>query len=188
MTTKQVLRICAALTLVASTALTTTACARRSVDNAVEFKAELKPTRGFAARGIVRFRKQSDHVLVTAELRGLEPGKHGFHIHEFGACNWDASSAGGHFNPAGAAHGGPAAGTGARHAGDLGNVEAGADGTAHYERKDTVLAMTGENTILRRAVIIHEGSDDLMTQPTGGAGARVACGVIDFERGDPARR
>ena len=85
---------------------------------------------------------------------------------------------GGHFAPERGAHGAPDAARGDRHAGDLGNLEADADGTASYERLDSMLQMTGEKSILRRAVIVHAKPDDLKSQPTGAAGARVACGVI----------
>jgi Cu-Zn family superoxide dismutase len=116
-------------------------------------------------------------VKVVAEVTGLTPGDHGFHIHEFGDCgDAEAKNAGGHFNPGGHDHGGPDAE--ARHKGDLGNMTADATGKAHYERVDKHLKLGGENTIIGRSVIVHEKMDDLKTQPTGNAGARVACGVI----------
>jgi Cu-Zn family superoxide dismutase len=73
-------------------------------------------------------------------------------------------------------HGGPDADQ--RHAGDLGNLEADAGGVANYDRIDSGIQLTGENSILGRAVIVHASEDDLTTQPTGAAGARLACGVI----------
>ena len=110
---------------------------------------------------------------------GLEPGKHGMHVHEFGetSCG-DGTCTGGHFNPFGVDHGGPDAEV--RHVGDLGNVEAGEDGTASYSRTDTVieLDMSSKACIIGRAIILHAGEDDLTSQPTGAAGARLAAGVI----------
>ena len=86
--------------------------------------------------------------------------------------------AGGHFDPFNKAHGGPD--DDPRHVGDLGNIVAGADGKAHYERVDRIVSMNGPNSVIGRAVIVHAGEDELKSQPTGAAGARVACGVIGF--------
>jgi Cu-Zn family superoxide dismutase len=116
-------------------------------------------------------------VRVVADLDGLSPGKHGFHIHTYGDCtSADGTSAGGHFAPHGRPHGAPT--DTERHVGDLGNVVADADGHAHYDRVDPIIALHGENSIIGRGVILHAGEDDLTSQPTGAAGARVACGVI----------
>ena len=124
----------------------------------------------------VTFTKVGDTVQVVADITGLTPGKHGFHIHEFGDCSAaDASSAGGHFNPMKKPHGAPDAAE--RHAGDLGNLEADSTGKAHLELKDIMLKLSGENCIMGRGVIVHEKVDD-WSQPTGNAGGRVACGVI----------
>jgi Cu-Zn family superoxide dismutase len=141
--------------------------------------AELKPTEGNNATGTVTFTSVDGGVQIVADLEGLEPGKHGFHIHESGDCSApDAESAGGHFNPDGSPHGAPDNPASQRHVGDLGNVEADADGKAHYESTDQVISMEGENSIVGKAVIVHARSDDLQTQPTGVAGPRLACGVI----------
>ncbi len=117
-------------------------------------------------------------MVVVAKVTGLTPGAHGFHVHEKGNCTAaDGSSAGGHFNPAGAPHGGP--GHSPRHAGDLGNLEADANGVANYKAEVTGISLgTGDDSIIGRAVIVHEKADDLTTQPTGGSGARLACGLI----------
>jgi len=118
-------------------------------------------------------------TLIAATVVGLEPGSHGFHIHETGDCSAsDGTSAGGHYNPLDTAHGPPDAEASARHVGDLGNIVARGDGSAAYERLDAVVALAGEHTVIGRAVIIHEGEDDLSSQPTGAAGKRLACGVI----------
>ncbi len=139
--------------------------------------AVLHPTQGSEVSGSVTFGESGGSVKVVADISGLTPGKHGFHIHEFGDCSdAKAASAGGHFNPGKHNHGAPDASD--RHEGDLGNIEADASGKAHLELTDKALKLTGSNGILGRAVIVHEKADDLKTQPTGDAGGRLACGVI----------
>jgi Cu-Zn family superoxide dismutase len=139
--------------------------------------AVLHPASGSQVMGTVTFTKMDDGVQMVADVTGLTPGKHGFHIHEFGDCSTpDATSAGGHFNPTHKPHGAPDAAE--RHVGDLGNLEADASGKAHLEWKDKVLKFTGENSILGHALIVHEKEDDLKSQPVGNAGGRLACGVI----------
>ena len=138
--------------------------------------AVLHSASGSQVTGTVTFTKMGDTVQVVADITGLKPGKHGFHIHEFGDCSAaDASSAGSHFNPTKMPHGAPDAAE--RHAGDLGNLEADSTGKAHLELKDNMLKLSGENSILGRGAIVHEKVDD-WSQPTGNAGGRVACGVI----------
>ena len=138
--------------------------------------AVLHPASGSQVMGTVTFTKTGDSVQVVADITGLTPGKHGFHIHEFGDCSAaDASSAGGHFNPMKKPHGAPDAAE--RHAGDLGNLEADSTGKAHLELKDNMLKLSGENSILGRGLIVHEKVDD-WSQPVGNAGSRQACGVI----------
>jgi superoxide dismutase, Cu-Zn family len=138
--------------------------------------ADLAPTQGNTAKGEVRFYKVEGGVRVFAKLEGLTPGKHGFHVHEKGDCSApDAASAGGHFNPGNAPHGAPTADRTARHAGDLGNLEAGPDGKARYDRVDTVLVY---DQLTGLSVLVHAGEDDFTSQPAGNSGARVACGVI----------
>jgi Cu-Zn family superoxide dismutase len=139
--------------------------------------AVLHPTAGNNVTGLVTFTKSGYEVKVVADVTGLTPGKHGFHIHEFGDCSSsDGNSAGGHFNPTHKQHGAPDASD--RHAGDLGNIEADASGKAHLEWSDTVMKLSGADSIVGHAVIVHEKVDDLKTQPTGNAGGRLACGVI----------
>jgi Cu-Zn family superoxide dismutase len=131
---------------------------------------------GSQVMGTVTFTQVGDTVSVVADITGLTPGKHAFHIHEFGDCSAaDASSAGSHFNPMKKPHGAPD--NPERHAGDLGNLEADSTGKAHLELKDSMLKLSGENSILGRGVIVHEKVDD-WSQPTGNAGGRQACGVI----------
>lgn len=139
--------------------------------------AVLHPTKGNTASGVVRFTKTGAGVKVVGHFEGLSPGLHAFHIHEFGDCSAaDGTSAGSHYNPAGMPHGGPDAER--RHVGDLGNITAGENGVADYERVDAHLAFDGPHSIIGRSLIVHEKADDFTTQPTGAAGGRVACGVI----------
>lgn len=141
--------------------------------------AVLAPTQGSKVAGTIRFRKAGDGVRVSGEVRGLEPNaKVGFHIHEFGDCSApDGTSAGGHFAPEGNPHGAPTAPQ--HHAGDLGNLEADATGTAKVELNAARLGIaTGDAQILGRGLIVHAQADDFTTQPTGNAGGRAACGVI----------
>lgn len=139
--------------------------------------AVLHPTEGNEAGGVVTFTRTETGVEVVAEVEGLTPGEHGFHIHEFGDCSApDGTSAGGHFNPHGTEHGAPSGSQ--RHVGDFGNISAGEAGIATYDRVDSLITFSGENSIIGRGVIVHAEEDDLVSQPTGAAGARVACGVI----------
>jgi Cu-Zn family superoxide dismutase len=143
--------------------------------------AVLYPTQDSKAHGIVMFTKVENGIRIQATVRGLTPGKHGFHVHEYGDCSaTNAMSAGGHFVGQGPKHGGPEAGE--RHAGDFGNIEAGPDGVGRYDRVDTMIAFEGLNNILGRGLIVHEKEDDLTTQPTGAAGGRVACGVVGLAK------
>jgi superoxide dismutase, Cu-Zn family len=145
--------------------------------------AVLHPTEGNEARGAVHFVSSRHGIRVTASVEGLSPGLHGFHVHEYGDCSApDGSSAGGHFNPEDMPHGAPNARE--RHVGDLGNLSADEMGVAHVDGTDTLLAFTGPRSILGRAVIVHAEADDLLSQPTGEAGGRVACGVIGIAQGD----
>ncbi|HUD70869.1 MAG TPA: superoxide dismutase family protein [Dongiaceae bacterium] len=138
--------------------------------------ATVAPTQGSTVAGTVTFTAGKSGVHVVADLTGLTPGEHGFHIHEKGDCSApDGTSAGGHFNPAGHPHGAPGA---EHHAGDLGNITAGTDGKAHLEADFPSMSMAGADSVVGRAVIVHAGVDDLKTQPTGNAGGRLACGVI----------
>lgn len=137
----------------------------------------LHSTEGNNVTGIVTFTQTDEGIKVIADVEGLTTGKHGFHIHEFGDCSdKDGKTAGGHFNPEGKNHGAPDAME--RHVGDLGNLVADKNGNAHYETVNNLLAFTGPHSIIGRGIIVHAGEDDLVSQPTGNAGWRVACGVI----------
>ncbi|PIW69672.1 MAG: superoxide dismutase family protein [Ignavibacteriales bacterium CG12_big_fil_rev_8_21_14_0_65_30_8] len=141
----------------------------------------INSTKGHKAHGLIIFSKVENGIKVVANIQGLKPGKHGFHIHEYGDCSAvDGKSAGGHFNPDNVNHGGPM--DKIRHAGDLGNIVADVNGNAKLEFTAPTLTFWGQHSIIGRAVIIHEGEDDLHTQPTGAAGSRAGCGVIGIAK------
>jgi Cu-Zn family superoxide dismutase len=145
-------------------------------------RAELNPASGSNVRGTVDFFETSGGVRVVAKVSGLTPGQHGFHIHEKGDCSApDASTAGGHFNPTGAKHGGP--NDAERHAGDFGNLTADASGNARLELMSSAISFNGANSIIGKGVIVHANPDDLKSQTPspGNAGPRVACGNIQLQ-------
>lgn len=133
------------------------------------------------ASGWVTFTQTDAGVDIEAHIEGLSPGLHGFHVHATGDCSSeDFKSTGGHFNPTEVPHGAPS--DTEHHAGDLGNVEVGEDGSAHLIASSTMLTLDdGPNSVIGRGVIVHEKADDLESQPTGAAGSRVACGVVALE-------
>ena len=137
----------------------------------------LTPTEGNNVKGIVTFTQTDAGILIEANVEGLSEGEHGFHVHEFGdVSKSDGTSTGGHFNPEDKEHAGPE--DAVRHAGDFGNLIADENGNAHYERVDSLISFEGVNNIIGRAIIVHVDADDLVSQPTGDAGGRVAHGVI----------
>ncbi len=125
-----------------------------------------------------------DGVHLTGEIGGLAPNStHAIHIHEKGDCSAaDASSAGGHFNPAGAPHG--KVGGSAHHGGDMDNIVADAEGVAKVNVHASGVTLGGgaANDVAGKAVIVHAAPDDYRTQPTGNAGGRIACGIITVTR------
>lgn len=143
-------------------------------------------------KGIVHFEQAGgmnegkDAVRITGQITGLSPGKHGFHVHEFGDLSNGCISAGDHFNPEKKTHGDKD--DAIRHVGDLGNVEADESGKVVLDITDNVLSLTGEKSILGRCVIVHEKRDDLGrgntpdSKKSGSAGSRLACGVIGLQQ------
>lgn len=142
-------------------------------------QALLKAPKGSKIKGLIHFSEENGKMKIEAMVQGLKTGPHGFHIHETGDCSAaDFASAGGHFNPTHAEHG--SIDSTKRHAGDLGNLIA--DKKKKAQMTLTVEGLTlkaGPHNILGKAVIIHEDSDDLQSQPAGKAGKRIACGVIE---------
>lgn len=141
--------------------------------------ATLEPRSGSNVRGTVTFTQVGDLVRVSGTVTGHSKGPKGFHIHDKGDCSApDATSAGGHFNPAKSKHGGPYSDV--KHGGDLGNLNFGADGAAKFSFVVGDISVSGSKPdgIIGRAVVVHAAADDLKTDPTGNSGGRVACGVI----------
>jgi superoxide dismutase, Cu-Zn family len=132
-------------------------------------------------KGTITFTPEGNGVRVVAHLEGVDQdGQHGFHVHETGDCTHGEgdkhfTTAGGHFNPANTEHACPP--TEPRHAGDLGNIPV-TGGTGHLESTSNLLSLSGPNSAVGKAIILHAKADDCQTQPTGDAGDRLACGVI----------
>ena len=134
---------------------------------------------GSQVSGRATFVAKDGKVTMSIKVLGLEPGTHAFHLHEKGDCSApDASSAGGHWNPSAENHG--KWGTHPFHHGDMGNLEAGPDGTATATISTDLWTVGGPpgTDVLGKALIIHAKADDFTTQPTGNAGGRIGCGVI----------
>ena len=166
--------------LLASIAMVSLAgCQSTATATGPQAAAALQARSGSNVAGNVSFQQAGDQVLVTAKVSGLKPNaEHGFHVHEKGDCSAaDATSAGGHFNPDGQAHGHHAQGT--RHAGDLPNLVADAKGEASVSFKTSGIRVDGgKYGVISRAVVVHANPDDYKSQPAGNAGGRIACGVI----------
>lgn len=154
--------------------------ASATVSTVQQASVNLAAASGSLVSGSLQLRPMGDGVHLTGEIGGLAANStHAIHIHEKGDCSAvDASSAGGHFNPAGAPHG--KVGAGAHHAGDMNNIVANADGVATVDvhASGVVLGGPASNDAIGRAVVVHAQADDYASQPAGNAGARVACGVI----------
>lgn len=144
--------------------------------------ATLTAAAGSSLQGGFTFVNQGSGISIRGEITGLEPrSEHGFHIHEVGECTLpNFESAGAHFNPTKADHGNPESDT--RHLGDLPNAKADENGRALIDMNIqgvTLMDKDGAPTeILGKAIVVHAGKDDFKTQPSGGSGDRIACGVI----------
>jgi len=173
-------RSAAALTLCALIGMGYTAFAQHAEEAKApaitKAEATMIPTKDSKVQGRITFTEHEGKVKVSAVITGLTPGKHGFHIHEFGTWSEDGMSSGGHFNPTGHPHADVTASP--RHIGDLGNITADEDGKAVLEIEDSHLKFHGPTSIIGRGVVVHEKADDLTTQPSGNAGGRLAVGVI----------
>ena len=166
------------LVLVSISILVLAACATSKGPSAA---ATLSPISGSTAEGTVKFNQLKDgSVQVVVDLTGVPPGVHGFHVHDKGDCGDNGNAAGGHFNPSSAPHGAP--NMASHHAGDFGNVTA--DDQGVVKTTFTTYSVTvepGEKSAIGHAVILHANPDDLTTQPTGNAGGRIACGVVQMQ-------
>ena len=152
---------------------------RAAAGDEASAKAKIESKSGSKATGKVVFTElPSGGVKIEVWIENATPGTHGIHLHEKGDCSApDASSAGGHFNPAGNPHAGPS--DAKHHNGDWGNIQVGADGKGHLElTSDMLTVKPGPNSVVGKAVVFHEKPDDLKSQPTGDAGGRYGCGVV----------
>ncbi|MEK6243300.1 MAG: superoxide dismutase family protein [Pseudomonadota bacterium] len=168
---KPIFAVVAAVTLFA-------ACATTPVEP-LRATAQLQATKGSKTFGEATFDEVGGKIHVVVYVQGLKPGQeHGLHIHEVGDCgSGDGMSTKGHFNPFGKPH--AHSGTLERHAGDLPALKAGKDGRAKVDvMLDVITVAPGLASIVGRGLIVHADPDDYRTQPTGNAGARIACGVI----------
>ena len=147
------------------------ACKYRKSKNAVGL---IFPVNNSKVKGWVQFTNTEDKkVLIKAEVSGLKPDqKHGFHIHQYGDCRDNGKNVGNHFNPYKAKHGAPRHKE--KHLGDLGNLKSNKKGIAFYQEtmEMRVKKLSG------RSIVVHAGTDDLKSQPSGNSGAYIGCGVI----------
>jgi superoxide dismutase, Cu-Zn family len=142
-------------------------------------RADVRPIADCDVNGTIEFSRRLDSIVIDVMLTGLEPGPHGFHVHEHGDCGGaEASAAGDHYSPLESLHGAPRDGARERHAGDLGNVVADASGSVDTTLEDSLLQIDYEYGVAGRAIVVHAGADDLESQPSGNSGPPVACGVI----------
>jgi len=134
-----------------------------------------------SATGSVYFTEQNGEVTMEAEIVGLSPGSHAIHLHEKSDCSSaDGKSTGGHWNPTFASHGEWGAEAG-YHKGDIGNFEASEEGVGRVSfTTDEWCIGCGDETkdIVGKAVVVHQGVDDFVSQPSGAAGARISCGGV----------
>jgi superoxide dismutase, Cu-Zn family len=164
--------------VIAFTAASLLGC-QSTPEDAPRATAALKPLGGSKVIGEVTFDQVGNRVRVVAYVQGLKPGQeHGFHIHEVGDCSDpQGMHTKGHFNPFGKPHGHFSSPE--RHAGDLPALKAGKDGRAKVDVELDIITVTpGPASIVGRGLIVHADPDDYKTQPTGNAGARIACAVI----------
>ena len=143
---------------------------------------EAEPKNDSKVSGTIMFSEMDEVVVMKAEFSGLTPGLHAIHLHEVADCSSaDGKSTGGHWNPTFKPHGAWGSETG-YHKGDIGNFEADQKGEAiiTFETDQWCIGCDDETkNIIGKAVIVHQGQDDLVSQPSGAAGARVSCaGVI----------
>jgi Cu-Zn family superoxide dismutase len=137
--------------------------------------------------GVIYLEETEDNkTRIYGSIKGLNPGLHGFHIHEAGDLSKGCDSACAHYNPHGHDHGGLTSKN--RHVGDLGNIEAGKNGVAKIDITDKLVKLRGKYSVIGRSLVVHEDEDDLGlgnaddSLTTGHSGKRLACGVIGYAK------
>lgn len=196
--TKLMLSLCASLLLVAcgpgggsnnadeTDSLDTTDTAMEETEENTPQKASatISSASGSTLSGEATFEDEGDgEVSFVLNIEGAAPGTHAVHLHQSGDCSADdATSAGGHWNPTDVEHGHRGADM-KFHAGDIDNMEVGSDSTGKLEMTVEGWTIGGPDStnILNKAVIIHALADDFESQPSGAAGKRVGCGVIQSD-------
>lgn len=149
----------------------------------MDMSISLSPKSDSTVEGTVSFSQSDGVVNMTANMTGLTEGTHAIHIHQTADCSSaDGKSTGGHWNPTAQPHGKWGDETG-YHKGDIGNFEVAADGigTVTFSTDQWCIGC-GDDTkdIMGKAIIVHQGTDDFTSQPSGAAGARVSCaGIIE---------
>ncbi len=152
-----------------------------SDNNGKEVWVELNSKSGSNVTGNVIFKQEGNLVTMTAAISGLEEGMHAIHLHAKSDCSSDdGKSTGGHWNPTSQPHGkwGDPKGY---HKGDIGNFTANSDGrgTITFTTDEWCIGCGDETKdILGKAIIVHQGTDDFTSQPSGAAGTRVSCGGV----------
>jgi|TARA_A100001011_G_scaffold174912_1_gene183600 Cu-Zn family superoxide dismutase len=139
---------------------------------------EAEPKSDSNVTGTITFSEDGDQVLMNAVFTGLTPGSHAIHLHEYSDCSSpDGKSTGGHWNPTFEDHGAWGNETGF-HRGDIGNFEANENGEATISFETNLWCINCDDetkNIVGKAVIVHQGQDDFVSQPSGAAGSRVSC-------------
>ena len=142
---------------------------------------ELTSKSGSSTKGYIFFDENNGIVKLKAKLTGLNPGTHAIHIHQKADCSSDdGKSSGGHWNPTYQKHGKWGDENGF-HRGDIGNFTSDSKGNASIEFETNLWCLSCDDinkNIIGKAIIVHEGEDDLVSQPSGAAGARISCGGI----------
>lgn len=141
-----------------------------------------------AIAGVLRFSQPvpGGPLYIKGEIKSLTPGHHGFHVHEFGDLSDGCTSAGPHFNPFKKSHGAPT--DSERHVGDMGNLIAGKDGVGKVDITDNLMSLSGDTSVIGRAIVVHADRDDLgkggveLSKTTGNSGARVGCCIIGLAK------
>jgi Cu-Zn family superoxide dismutase len=144
--------------------------------------AKLAPKSGSELSGRAEFTKTNGETQFEVTIENVEPGPHAVHIHETGDCSAeDASTAGGHWNPTGEEHG--KWGEAPFHLGDIGNIEVGEDGKGSLTMSTDIWSLgdSSDHDVVGKAIVVHSGADDFESQPSGAAGERIGCGVIEMK-------